>query len=36
MSDRVVVMHRGRITGEFSRETATPDGILHAAMGGMG
>lgn len=34
MSDRIVVMHRGRITGEFARGAATPDAILQAAMGG--
>jgi ABC-type sugar transport system ATPase subunit len=33
MSDRIIVMHRGRITAEFSRETATQEKILKAAMG---
>lgn len=33
MSDRIVVLHRGRQTGLFSRETATPEAILAAAMG---
>jgi len=33
MSDRVLVMHRGQATAEFSREDATPEVILQAAMG---
>jgi ribose transport system ATP-binding protein len=33
MSDRIVVMHRGRLTGEFSPDQATPERILEAAMG---
>ena len=33
MSDRILVMHRGRITAEFTRAQATPEGILEAAMG---
>jgi ABC-type sugar transport system ATPase subunit len=33
MSDRVVVMHRGQRTAEFSREEATPELVLEAAMG---
>jgi ABC-type sugar transport system ATPase subunit len=33
LSDRVAVMHRGRITAEFSREQATQESILSAAMG---
>jgi len=33
MSDRIVVMHRGRITAEFPREQAAPDLVLAAAMG---
>jgi ribose transport system ATP-binding protein len=33
LSDRIVVMHRGRCTAEFSREQATPEKILAAAMG---
>lgn len=31
MSDRILVMRAGKITGEFSREEATQDNILHAA-----
>ncbi|WP_400162714.1 sugar ABC transporter ATP-binding protein [Brevibacillus sp. TJ4] len=34
MSDRVLVMHEGRITGEFTREEATQESIMHAATGG--
>ncbi len=33
MSDRIVVMHRGRLTAEFTREQATAERILEAAMG---
>ena len=33
MSDRIIVMHRGRITAEFSREQASQEKILNAAMG---
>lgn len=34
VSDRVMVMHEGRVTGEFSRDEATQDKIMHAATGG--
>ncbi|GAB6172608.1 ribose ABC transporter ATP-binding protein RbsA [Paradesulfitobacterium aromaticivorans] len=34
MSDRVLVMHEGRITGEFLRENATQENIMVAATGG--
>jgi inositol transport system ATP-binding protein len=33
MSDRIVVMHEGRITGELSREEATQDRIMMYATG---
>ena len=33
MSDRIVVMHRGRITAEYGRDEATADRVLEAAMG---
>jgi len=33
LSDRILVLHRGRITARFDREEATPEKILHAAMG---
>ena len=32
LADRIVVMHRGRITAELGRAEATPDKILRAAM----
>ncbi len=35
MSDRILVMHRGRMTAEFTREQATPELVLEAAMGKM-
>ena len=31
MSDRVLVMREGRLTGEFSRAEATQERIMHAA-----
>lgn len=34
MSDRILVMHEGRITAELSREQATQETIMHAATGG--
>jgi inositol transport system ATP-binding protein len=33
MSDRVLVMHEGRITGEFSRDEVTQEKIMTAATG---
>lgn len=33
LSDRIVVMHRGKITAEFTRENADAKAILAAAMG---
>jgi len=33
MSDRIIVMHRGQITAEFSQEQATQEKILQAALG---
>ena len=33
LSDRIAVLHRGRITAEFSQGEATPASILAAAMG---
>jgi ABC-type sugar transport system ATPase subunit len=33
LSDRVIVLHRGRITAEFTRAQATPEAVLAAAMG---
>jgi ribose transport system ATP-binding protein len=34
VSDRILVMHEGRVTGEFNRDEATQDKIMHAATGG--
>src|SRR5208337_441753 len=33
LSDRIVVLHRGRFAAEFSRGEATPEAVLSAAMG---
>ncbi len=33
MSDRILVLHRGRITAQFTQEQATQEKILRAAMG---
>lgn len=33
MSDRIIVMHEGQIAGEFTRDEATQEKILSAAMG---
>jgi ribose transport system ATP-binding protein len=33
LSDRIIVLHRGKITAEIERENATAEGILSAAMG---
>ncbi len=33
MSDRIIVMHRGKITAEFASQDATQEKILNAAMG---
>ena len=35
MSDRIIVMHRGIITAEFSRQEATAEKVLEAALGKM-
>ncbi|HET6438093.1 MAG TPA: sugar ABC transporter ATP-binding protein [Anaeromyxobacter sp.] len=32
LSDRIVAMHRGRVTGEFTRSEATQEKVLQAAM----
>ena len=34
MSDRILVMHDGRVAGELSREEATQERIMHLATGG--
>lgn len=36
MSDRIVVMHQGRITGEFTREEADQETIMQRALGAAG
>jgi len=33
MSDRVLVLHEGRVTGEFTRSEATPEGVMSCATG---
>jgi D-xylose transport system ATP-binding protein len=33
LSDRIMVMHEGRVTGEFTRAEATPEKVMHAATG---
>ena len=33
LSDRIVVLHRGRLTAEFTHAEATPEKVLEAAMG---
>jgi D-xylose transport system ATP-binding protein len=36
MSDRILVLHEGRVTGEFERAEASPEKVLAAAMGRVG
>ena len=33
MSDRVIVMHEGRITGELNREELSEESVMHLATG---
>ncbi|PYR74409.1 MAG: sugar ABC transporter ATP-binding protein [Acidobacteria bacterium] len=33
MSDRILVMHQGRVAAEFDHREATHEGVLHAALG---
>ena len=33
VADRILVLHEGRLTGEFSRAEATEDKIMRAATG---
>src|SRR5713226_9522771 len=33
LSDRVIVLHEGRFTGEFKREEATPEAVMSCATG---
>jgi ribose transport system ATP-binding protein len=34
VSDRIIVMHEGSVTGRFHRDEASQDSIMHAATGG--
>jgi ribose transport system ATP-binding protein len=33
LSDRVLVLHEGRVTGEFTRATASPESVMACATG---
>jgi len=33
LSDRVIVLHEGKLTGEFTRQEATPEKVMAAATG---
>ena len=33
LSDRVLVLHEGRVTGEFTRTSATPENVMACATG---
>jgi len=33
LSDRVLVLHEGRVTGEFTRTEATPEKVMACATG---
>jgi ABC-type sugar transport system ATPase subunit len=33
LSDRLMVLHEGRLTGEFTREQATPERVMACATG---
>lgn len=35
LSDRVIVLHEGKLTGEFSRSDATPEKVMAAATGNL-
>ena len=35
LSDRVIVLHQGRVTGEFKRSEATPEAVMSCATGRM-
>jgi ABC-type sugar transport system ATPase subunit len=35
LSDRILVLHEGRITGEFSKAEATPEKVMAAATGNL-
>lgn len=36
MSDRILMLHEGRIGGEFTRAEATQERLMESAMGGAG
>jgi D-xylose transport system ATP-binding protein len=36
MSDRILMLHEGRVGGEFARDEATQERLMEAAMGGSG
>jgi ribose transport system ATP-binding protein len=36
LADRILVMHEGRVTGEFTRANATQESVLTAALGNRG
>ena len=33
LSDRIIVLHEGRVTGEFTRKEATPEAVMSCATG---
>jgi ABC-type sugar transport system ATPase subunit len=33
LSDRVIVLHKGKVTGEFTRENVTPEALMACATG---
>jgi ribose transport system ATP-binding protein len=33
LSDRILVLHEGKMTGEFTRDEATPEKVMAAATG---
>jgi ABC-type sugar transport system ATPase subunit len=33
LSDRIIVLHEGRVTGEFTRSEATPERVMSCATG---
>ncbi|MEQ1643346.1 MAG: ATP-binding cassette domain-containing protein, partial [Pyrinomonadaceae bacterium] len=35
LADRVIVLHEGKVTGEFVRQDATPEKVMAAATGNM-
>src|SRR5439155_12355284 len=35
LADRILVLHEGRVTGEFTRATATPENVMACATGHM-